>query len=68
MQWRDKLPCLPSWPSRRKGKKRPQTDFDDVPIPKRKRSTRSQVGHLFTSEATAALIKEGFPKQAVVEL
>ena len=33
MQWHDKLPPLPSWPSRRKGKKRARTDSNDVPVP-----------------------------------
>ena len=42
-QWRDKLPPLPSWPSCRKGKKhgRNQADSIDVPVPKKKCSTRS---------------------------
>ena len=60
MQWRDKLPSLPSWPSSRKGKKHAQTDANDIPVPKRKCSTRSWVGHIFTSAATAALIKDAF--------
>ena len=68
MQWCDKLPSLPSWPSCRKGKKpaRNPTDSNCVPVPKRKCSTRSCVGHMITSGATAALIKDAFSEQAGV--
>ena len=68
MQWCDKLPSLPSWPSCRKGKKpaRNPTDSNCVPVPKRKCSTRSRVGHMFTLGATAALIKDAFTEQVGV--
>ena len=67
-QWHDKLPPCPWWPSCRKGKKRARnlTDSNDVPVPKRKCSTRSCVGHMITSGATAALIKDAFSEQAGV--
>ena len=62
-QWRSKLPPLPKWPSRRKTNKRPRGSCGDGPEPKRKRSTRSKVAGVFTSGATAALIRESFPDQ-----
>ena len=56
-QWRSKLPSLPKWPSQRKAnKKRPRTSSRDGPAPKRKCSTRSKVGNVFTSGTTASLI------------
>ena len=66
-QWRDRLPALPKWPSwRMANKKRPQTDSKDSSALKRKCSTRSKVGHFFTSGATALLIREACPEQAGV--
>ena len=63
-QWRSKQPALPKWPSRRKvNKKRPRTPSRDRPTPKRKCSTRSKVGNIFTSGTTASLIREAFPDQ-----
>ena len=59
--WRVKLPSLPKWPSRRKSNKKRQRLADRAgPAPKRKCSTRSKVAGVFTSGATAALIKESF--------
>ena len=58
IQWRSKLPPLPKWPSRRKSKKkRPRVSRKDGPEPKRKCSTRCKVAGIFTSGATAALIR-----------
>ena len=63
-QWRTKLPLLPKWPSRRKSnKKRLRVADGDKSAPKRKCSTRSKVAGVFTSGATAALIRESFPNQ-----
>ena len=63
-QWRSKLPSLPKWPSRRKSnKKRPRTADGEEPEPKRRCSTRSKVAGIFTSGATAALIRYSFPNQ-----
>ena len=63
-QWREKLPSLPRWPSRRKAnKRRPRGADGGEPAPKRKCSTRSKVAGVFTSGATAALIRETFPNQ-----
>ena len=62
--WRVKLPSLPKWPSRRKSNtKRPRVADGEGSAPKRKCSTRSKVAGVFTSGATAALIKESFPNQ-----
>ena len=62
--WRSKLPPLPQWPSRRKSnKKRARVDDGNEPAPKRKCNTRSKVAGVFTSGATAALIRERFPNQ-----
>ena len=62
--WRSKLPTLPRWPSRRKSnKKRPRIASGDGPEPKRRCSTRSKFAGIFTSGATAALIRESFPDQ-----
>ena len=63
--WRKKLP-LPRWPSRRKANKRKPRGAarcveGDEPAPKRKCSTRSKVKGVFTSGASAALIKNCFP-------
>ena len=56
-QWQSKLPPLPKWPSWRKSnKKRPRVSRGDGPEPK-----RSKVAGVFTSGATAALIRESFP-------
>ena len=44
-------------------KKRPRVSSGDGPEPKRKCSTRSKVAGIFTSGATAALIRESFPNQ-----
>ena len=57
---------LPRWPSRRKANKRKPRGADrcadgDEPAPKRKCSTRSKVKGVFTSGASAALIKDRFP-------
>ena len=61
-QWRSKLPALLKWLSWRKAnKKRPRTASRDGPAPKRKCSTRSMVGNIFTSGTTASLIREAFP-------
>ena len=66
-QWRSKLPSLPKWPSRRKSnKKRPRVASGDEPEPKRRCSTRSKVAGIFTSGATAALIRESFPNKKEV--
>ena len=63
-QRRSKLPALLKWPSRRKAnKKRPRTSSREGPAPKRKCSTRSKVGNVFTSGTTASLIREAFPNQ-----
>ena len=63
-QWRTKLPLLPKWPSRRKSnKKRLRVADGDKSAPKRKCSTISKVAGVFTSGATAALIRESFPNQ-----
>ena len=63
-QWRSKLPSLPRWPSRRKSnKKRPRVASGDGPEPKKRCSTRNKVAGIFTSGATAALIRESFPGQ-----
>ena len=63
-QWRSKLPSLPKWPSRRKSnKKRPRVASGDKPEPKRRCSTRSKVAGIFTSDTTAALIRDSFPNQ-----
>ena len=62
--WRVKLPSLPKWLSRRKSnKKRPRVADGESSAPERKCSTRSKVAEVFTSGATAALIKESFPNQ-----
>ena len=62
--WRVKLPSLPKWPSRRKSNKKRQRVTDgEGPASKRMCSTRSKVAGVFTSGATAALIKESFPNQ-----
>ena len=66
--WRKKLPLLPRWPSRRKANKRKPKGADncadrDEPAPKRKCSTRSKVAGVFTSGASAALIRNHFPDQ-----
>ena len=63
--WRKKLPSLPRWPSRRKANKRKPRGADrcadgDEPASKRKCSTRSKVAGVFTSGASAALIKDHF--------
>ena len=66
-QCRSKLPSLQKWPSRRKSnKKRPRVTSGDEPEPKRRCLTRSKVTGIFTSGATAALIKEWFPNQKEV--
>ena len=63
-QWRNKMPSLPKWPSRRKSnKKRPRIADGDKSEPKRRCSTRSKVAGIFTSGATAALIRDSFPNQ-----
>ena len=55
---------MPKWPSRRKSnKKRPRTADGEEPEPKRRCSTRSKVAGIFTSGATATLIRESFPNQ-----
>ena len=64
--WRKKLPSLPRWPSRRKAnKQKPRGAAICVewgePAPNRKGSTRSKVKGVFTSGASAALIKNCFP-------
>ena len=64
--WRKKLPLLPRWPSRRKAnKQKPRGTArcveGDEPATKRKCSTRSNVNGVFTSGASAALIKNCFP-------
>ena len=66
--WRKKLPSLPRWPSRRKANKRKPRGANgcaggDEPASKRKCSTRSKVNGVFTSGASAALIKGCFPDQ-----
>ena len=63
-QWRSKLPSLPRQPSQRKSnKKRPRTADGEESEPKRRCSTRSKVAEIFTSGATAALIRDSFPNQ-----
>ena len=63
-QWRNKMPSLPKWPSCRKSNnKRPRVADGDESEPKRRCSTRSKVAGIFTSGATAALIRESFPNQ-----
>ena len=63
-QWRQKLPSLPKWPARRKtNKKRQRVADGDESALKGKCSTRSKVAGVFTSDATAALIREAFPDQ-----
>ena len=63
-QWRSKLPSLPKWPFRRKSnKKRPRTADGDESEPKRRCSTRNKVAEIFTSGATAVLIRDSFPNQ-----
>ena len=63
-QWRSKLPSLPKWPSWRKSnKKRPRTADGGESEPKRRCSTRSKVAGIYTSGATAALIRDSFPNQ-----
>ena len=62
------MPSLPKWPSRRKASKRKLRRADgvadgDEPAPKRKCSTRSKVAGVFTSGASAALIRKRFPNQ-----
>ena len=58
------MPSLPKWPSRRKSnKKRPRISDGDESKLKRRCSTRSKVAGIFTSGATAALIRESFPNQ-----
>ena len=64
--WRKKLPSLPRWLSRRKANKRKPRGADrcadrDEPAPKKKCSTRSKVAGVFTSGASAALIRDRFP-------
>ena len=49
-----------SWKS---NKKRPRVADGESSSPERKCSTRSKVAGVFTSGATAALIKESFPNQ-----
>ena len=44
-------------------KKRPRTTDGDESELKRRRSTRSKVAGIFTSGATAALIRDSFPNQ-----
>ena len=44
-------------------KKRPRTADGDEPEPKRRFSTRSKVAGIFTSGATAALIRDSCPNQ-----
>ena len=66
--WRKKLPSLPRWLSRRKANKRKPRGAArcadrDEPAPNRKCSTMSKVAGVFTSGASAALIKDGFPDQ-----
>ena len=66
--WRKKLPLLPRWPSRRKANKRKPRGTDscadrDEPAPKRKCSTRNKVAGVFTSGASAALIRNHLPDQ-----
>ena len=70
-EWRKKWPALPRWPSRRKANKRkPRGSASCVAEgeagPKRKCSTRSKVKGVFTSGASAALIKKGFPDHSGV--
>ena len=65
------MPSLPRWPSRRKANKRKPRDSancfaEGEPAPKRKCSTRSKVKGVFTSGASAALIKKGFPDHSGV--
>ena len=63
-QWRSKMPSLPRWPSWRKSnKKRPRTAEGEESEPKRRCFTRSKVAGIFTSGATAALIRDSFPDQ-----
>ena len=62
-QWRSKMPSLLKWPSWRKSKKRLRIADGDESEPKRRCSTRSKVAGIFTSGATAALIRELFPNQ-----
>ena len=59
---------MPRWLSRRKAKKRKPRGADigtdgDEPAPKRRCSTRSKVAGVFTSGASAALIRDRFPTQ-----
>ena len=55
---------MPRWPFRRKANKRkPRGAVGGEPAPKRKYSTRSKGAGVFTSGATAALIRESFPNQ-----
>ena len=63
-QWQSKLPSLPKWPSWRKfNKKRPRTADGEESEPKKRCSTRSKVAGIFTSGATASLIRDSFPNQ-----
>ena len=60
------MPSLPRWPAWRKANKRkargaPRCVEEGEPAPKRKCSTRSKVKGVFTSGASAALIKKSFP-------
>ena len=58
------MPSLPKWPSCRKSnKKRPRIADGRESKLKRRCSTRSKVAGIFTSGATAALIREAFPNQ-----
>ena len=58
------MPSLPKWLSQRKSnKKRPRTADGEESEPKRRCSTRSKVAEIFTSGATAALIRDSFPNQ-----
>ena len=63
-QWRSKLPSLSKWRSQRKSnKKRSRVAGGDKPEPKRRCSMRSKVAGIFSSGATAALIRDSFPNQ-----
>ena len=58
------MPSLPKWPSHRKSKKKRLRVADgDKSEPKRRCSIRSKVAGIFTSDETAALIRESFPNQ-----
>ena len=58
------MPSLPKWPSHRtSNKKKPRIADGDESEPKRKCFTRSKVAGIFTSGATAALIRDSFPNQ-----